>query len=1404
MNKSYGIIGSVLAGCGLLMAGPASAQCPDSGLELDGTERVISVNGKSAGAQKILVIPVVDEDYGYTSGDREFAGSPFEAQLAKIVEEYTEVAQYWTEASYGNVNFEPVIPSCFYQMAGSFPTIEEAPFRRATLTAVPLADYSPAFEYVKLDYTFGNPQQQKSVTFTSDLGDFFDNPDALVEYLRTQLEMLGADTELEVDVVDGALRFLITEEQTAVGSKIEVDMAGSDAESRRVLGLVSPTLYQDAVANEVGITSDGADLPGWAYSSDGTGTEFAMQFSGEGGAFEIAWWTWTGGCDLGINGCDEWNNASELSALLGPNTPDSVSRIEDVLGGDRPELRFIIPADDGSVFNAFKLNPDNSLGHVSKSLLREFGLASMESQEGTASPVQVEGTSLAATSSALQSFLEQEFYGTDLGCLFPGAELPNNPTSLKAAVDAYLGSFAAIHTYVLSAADVQRDNANNNWLCSDVTVGAGVETYKIKAPVALVEVSSGAEVIAHETGHNIGYPDLYDNSNTWWDDVESDYHPNLTFPGRWDLMSDHSAFSHPGAFTKQFKHAWIAEGTATTNGAIETVLPSSAPVTQQFLLTPLERPAATYDSMMTPPAGVTMAKMIVLPFGSTGSSDPTLPGHFLAIENRQEGEAFSKDLPALQETPTSPDFNKGGVRVTDNITQLRVGTATKNLSRNFSHTLTPPPYPNSGGNTVKPDETLDTTATFPSYPGVTIETVGIVPGPNESVIFNEPPSYLVNVTYATTDTLDLKIQDWRAPTQYASNAIWFSHATTVDPPTNPPIPDQMSTDVEIVGNVETPRWYNDYEGEIPLNWIHVLVENESSYDVENVRVRATFNSPGGAGDGAAWEPIVPNAYSQYLNILAGGTAVASIPWNPDQAIADAGHTCVAVEVVDWEVPGVGHIADVNPNNNLSQENVHDMVMTSNSPWTELPVYFEVHNDFDHDLPVEIEPTGLLPGYQLTLPQTRAHLAAGDSYIFEGTFRWDENQIATPPSQDPDDPYWAACDGQGGGSGSTYYYPANSMNASVGYPTEGSGWVLDEVGYLSVFHDFDGGPTAFTVRAAGAEALGEWPSMEFSVDGLPIGDVDVVGGYVGEYTFGTDVSAGVHEVRITLTNGLNDGYNWRALLVEDLFIETFGQPAHCGSIWNIQAFALLGDYRVPLGGSSYSAVAKPVATIDTTTTVDPTTGDITVTSTIDPPHPGQDVDIYVEYPSGVVDVITLQTDTGGGCSVTFTPEERGPVVVSSGLPGGGPFAPTDREEEVVEACIPAAGSGGTCFDGQQNQGEEGVDCGGPCQACPTCTAQNATELAWHGWPKTVPVNACTKVSAYPWWWGTRTMKLETAGGTSYPVPFTWYNTCSNSGGSGVFTGSWQSSFLSVTSAACATVIQLEGTQSGNVTLKYWAN
>jgi V8-like Glu-specific endopeptidase len=107
----------------------------------------------------------------------------------------------------------------------------------------------------------------------------------------------------------------------------------------------------------------------------------------------------------------------------------------------------------------------------------------------------------------------------------------------------------------------------------------------------------------------------------------------------------------------------------------------------------------------------------------------------------------------------------------------------------------------------------------------------------------------------------------------------------------------------------------------------------------------------------------------------------------------------------------------------------------------------------------------------------------------------------------------------------------------------------------------------------------------------------------------------------------------------------------------------------------------------------------------------------------------------------------------------------------------------------------------CQA--QCTEAKAIDMGTTANVITVPNNACLRVrDQYPAWWGQRTMQLASWDQGTYPVPFTWANTCAASAGSGTFTANWQSQYLSQTNAACATLISLNGTGSGNISLVYY--
>ena len=205
--------------------------------------------------------------------------------------------------------------------------------------------------------------------------------------------------------------------------------------------------------------------------------------------------------------------------------------------------------------------------------------------------------------------------------------------------------------------------------------------------------------------------------------------------------------------------------------------------------------------------------------------------------------------------------------------------------------------------------------------------------------------------------------------------------------------------------------------------------------------------------------------------------------------------------------------------------------------------------------------------------------------------------------------------------------------------------------------------------------------------------------------------------------------------------------------------------------------------------------------------------------------------GGGTLVDTTPVAKQFIV---DLPALGTYEfvldTTDNTFTIKEV----DDGGPTCSDGIQNGDETDVDCGGPdCAGCADggtcilasdcesnfcedgvckaqvneCTEEIAVDLGDTGKFVTVPSNGCVKVTQYPIWWGTdRTMNFMNPGGTpssdDYPLPFTWENTCGDSTGNEAFEKDWESIFIPNISDECATLINLLGNGSRNVTLTYY--
>jgi hypothetical protein len=892
--------------------------------------------------QRILVIPVVSADAPFDPANNLLSGfDPLNPTLRQdLIGKFETVNDLWMENSYGEVSFSAEILERFYQMPRGvehyFNPDYVAP--RLTGSAVLGPNITVPSGQLRLDLRISAADM-----ITIDLAfDVASSPftfDDLKTKIDADLAIAAGKVTLTLNSCGAncrTLRFEVPGLYVQAGTYIHVDVTASHPEVLDALGL-------DRTAIELGVprvTGVGAELPFTTSAGD------LLQLSIENGVDPPVTYSWT-------MGADALTTVSDFITLHGGSEPQVAMT---AVGG---QLRLTAAPPVPGPYTSMSVSGPPAL-------LDRLGLATSTEQDGTINSSArntIKGDRRFIAGQAIAAYILNELTRDPAA---PGPDpFPNltidaaNDAAIRAVLAAQVDPFRIVAVIFLDAPN-KRAGASGGAIPVGLRSGAFDLVHMTRAGIQIQYDFSTAATIAHETGHNIGFVDLYNNSN-------GEYDPALRYPEDWDIMSSHGLMAHTGVWHKEIDNGWL---TATGANVAVMMEPGATGVadTEGYVLTPLELSASEYDNVLAGvPAGRTVAKAIRLPIGlGVAAGD-----HFLLAHNRQAGVAFSQSLP---QHPAAAA--RGGVYITDAISRSSFDFF-KPTTRNFDHPLTSAPPLVSGSVSPVIDEgaapDIAFLMSYPAYDGLTFNIVGEIPGPAP---FQARPSYLVDVTREQKGFLELSISPWGAP-PWESSDIWIEHGDKA----------VLST-VPLTGNGEPARWAAGYspaanDGK-PLNWIRTLVTNSGTVGATAVQVRVRVNQPGGMGDAGTWVVL---GLTDAVDIPSAESRILQIGWNPSVNA----HTCVQVEVFRWTAA----LGDRDPWNNLTQENVALFQPTAASPWGATSFSFEVANGRGFAMDVAIEPESLPPGYIITLDQPFVRVDANSAVTVHGLLELDDAIIPPP-------------------------------------------------------------------------------------------------------------------------------------------------------------------------------------------------------------------------------------------------------------------------------------------------------------------------------------------------------------------------------------------------------------------------
>jgi len=438
------------------------------------------------------------------------------------------------------------------------------------------------------------------------------------------------------------------------------------------------------------------------------------------------------------------------------------------------------------------------------------------------------------------------------------------------------------------------------------------------------------DVFAHELGHNLGLPDLYDEKT---DGIDQ---PGLEV-GTWDIMSSNGA-RHTTAWCKHWRprdrdgdgeasgEAWM-----TDVPAFEPPPPDKAAAVD-YLVYPTELGFPTTNPFADDYPNTKLCHAVRIPIG---------PGRAVYIENRQQGPFSDPELGRAEFDQGLP--SAAAIICTDALDSWSDPIVLPVFRRHVALVDDHAPLEHEGDSLV--------VAAFGKQREVTVTI--------KKVLGDVAKVYLVEVRWAGPgDNRECEIRAWD-PSPWESPDIWvdtevdndWDEYRQSDREQNPDVPGHP------VGNGDRLR----------VGWparVYARFHNHGSLPANNVEVEFEVVIPAGIG------PVDGYRIGKHtIDIPAGGSALARVDWVP--RADNHQHVCIIARATNLGDDG-------NPYDNEAQENLTEWWMEGESPYVPVRIEYRMTNPVPQRAQIRMRAKGLPRGWKAVFSQDRYSLGVGEN------------------------------------------------------------------------------------------------------------------------------------------------------------------------------------------------------------------------------------------------------------------------------------------------------------------------------------------------------------------------------------------------------------------------------------------